>query len=240
MKMQAHPRASRSRRRRASRGRCRKRQVRRRSRPHDHHLDRPGPQGGGHTGRERVGHGPGASVNVVVKDFGKIRDDLGTVRRGRRTRRHHRRPRLDRPARGQRPRAADRPERRRRRRSSRRTRSTRSRTAPPSRSSTASRSQIENIGLVVNTKLAKVPTTFAQLEKEALAFKKKKAGNLAHRRPAGHERRRVPHVPVLLGPRRLRLRHQQGRQPRPVGHRRGEQGVPEEREARSTSGTRKG
>jgi arabinogalactan oligomer/maltooligosaccharide transport system substrate-binding protein len=39
--------------------------------------------------------------------------------------------------------------------------------------------QIENIGLVVNTALAKVPTSFAMLEKEALAFKKKKAGNLA-------------------------------------------------------------
>ena len=38
---------------------------------------------------------------------------------------------------------------------------------------------IENIGLVVNTKLAKVPTTFKQLETEALAFKKKKSGNLA-------------------------------------------------------------
>jgi arabinogalactan oligomer / maltooligosaccharide transport system substrate-binding protein len=38
---------------------------------------------------------------------------------------------------------------------------------------------IENIGLVVNTKLAKVPTSFADLEKQALAFKKKKAGNLA-------------------------------------------------------------
>jgi len=33
--------------------------------------------------------------------------------------------------------------------------------------------QIENIGLVVNTSLVKVPTTFAQLEKEALAYKKK-------------------------------------------------------------------
>ena len=34
--------------------------------------------------------------------------------------------------------------------------------------------QIENIGLVVNTKLVpKMPTTFAQLESEALAFKKK-------------------------------------------------------------------
>lgn len=32
---------------------------------------------------------------------------------------------------------------------------------------------VENIGLVVNTKLVKVPKTFAQLESEALAFKKK-------------------------------------------------------------------
>jgi arabinogalactan oligomer/maltooligosaccharide transport system substrate-binding protein len=38
---------------------------------------------------------------------------------------------------------------------------------------------VENIGLVVNTKLAKVPQTFKQLETEALAFKKKKSGNLA-------------------------------------------------------------
>src|SRR3954452_25635683 len=39
--------------------------------------------------------------------------------------------------------------------------------------------QIENIGLVVNTGLVKVPKTFKQLEAEALAFKKKKSGNLA-------------------------------------------------------------
>jgi arabinogalactan oligomer / maltooligosaccharide transport system substrate-binding protein len=39
--------------------------------------------------------------------------------------------------------------------------------------------QIENIGLVVDTGLVKVPTTFAQLEREALAFKKKHSGNLA-------------------------------------------------------------
>ncbi len=38
--------------------------------------------------------------------------------------------------------------------------------------------QIENIGLVVNTGLVKLPTSFAQLEQEALAFKKKKSGNL--------------------------------------------------------------
>ena len=39
--------------------------------------------------------------------------------------------------------------------------------------------QVENIGLVVNTKLVKVPKTFKQLEAEALAFKKKASGNLA-------------------------------------------------------------
>jgi arabinogalactan oligomer/maltooligosaccharide transport system substrate-binding protein len=39
--------------------------------------------------------------------------------------------------------------------------------------------QIENIGLVVNTSLVKVPTSFAQLEKEALAYKAKKSGNIA-------------------------------------------------------------
>ena len=82
---------------------------------------------------------------------------------------------------------------------------------------------LENIGLVVNTKLAKVPTTFAQLQAAALAFKKKESGNLAIAVPQGAARRRVPHVPVLLGPRRLRLRQEQGRQPRPVGHRRREQ-----------------
>src|SRR4051812_4902437 len=44
---------------------------------------------------------------------------------------------------------------------------------------------LENIGLVVNTKLAKVPTTFAQLQTEALAFKKKAKGNLAIAVPQG-------------------------------------------------------
>src|SRR5690348_16523011 len=39
--------------------------------------------------------------------------------------------------------------------------------------------QIENIGLVVDTGLVKVPTSFAQLEQEALAFKHKHSGNLA-------------------------------------------------------------
>jgi arabinogalactan oligomer/maltooligosaccharide transport system substrate-binding protein len=38
---------------------------------------------------------------------------------------------------------------------------------------------VENIALVVNTKLVKVPSTWSQLEKSALAFKKKRKGNLA-------------------------------------------------------------
>ena len=38
---------------------------------------------------------------------------------------------------------------------------------------------VENIGLITNTKLAKVPATFAALQKSALAFKAKKKGNLA-------------------------------------------------------------
>jgi len=37
----------------------------------------------------------------------------------------------------------------------------------------------DNVALVVNTGLVKLPSTFAQLEREALAFRKRKAGNLA-------------------------------------------------------------
>ena len=44
---------------------------------------------------------------------------------------------------------------------------------------------VENIGLVVNTKLAHVPTSFADLERQALNFKKKKSGNLALAVPQG-------------------------------------------------------
>jgi arabinogalactan oligomer / maltooligosaccharide transport system substrate-binding protein len=44
---------------------------------------------------------------------------------------------------------------------------------------------LENIGLIVNTRLAKVPTSFADLEKQALAFKKKARGNLALAVPQG-------------------------------------------------------
>ena len=44
---------------------------------------------------------------------------------------------------------------------------------------------IENIALIVNTRLAKVPKSFADLEKQALNFKKKKSGNLALAVPQG-------------------------------------------------------
>jgi arabinogalactan oligomer / maltooligosaccharide transport system substrate-binding protein len=44
---------------------------------------------------------------------------------------------------------------------------------------------LENVGLVVNTRLAKVPKTWAQLEKEALAFKRKDANNIGIAVPQG-------------------------------------------------------
>jgi len=44
---------------------------------------------------------------------------------------------------------------------------------------------LENVGLVVNTRLVKVPTTFAQFEKEALAFKHKSGDNIALAVPQG-------------------------------------------------------
>jgi arabinogalactan oligomer/maltooligosaccharide transport system substrate-binding protein len=43
----------------------------------------------------------------------------------------------------------------------------------------------ENVALVVNTGLVKLPRTFAQLEKEAVAFKKRKTGNLGIAVPQG-------------------------------------------------------
>jgi maltose-binding protein MalE len=44
---------------------------------------------------------------------------------------------------------------------------------------------LENVGLVVNTRLARVPKSFADFEKQALAFKKKAAGNIALAVPQG-------------------------------------------------------
>ena len=45
--------------------------------------------------------------------------------------------------------------------------------------------QLENVGLVVNTSLAKVPKTFKQLESAALAFKRKGGGRIALAVPQG-------------------------------------------------------
>jgi arabinogalactan oligomer/maltooligosaccharide transport system substrate-binding protein len=45
--------------------------------------------------------------------------------------------------------------------------------------------QLENVGLVVNTGLVKVPKTWKQLESEALAFKRKAAGRIAIAVPQG-------------------------------------------------------
>ena len=44
---------------------------------------------------------------------------------------------------------------------------------------------LENVGLIVNTRLAKVPTSFADFQRQALAFKKKKKGNIALAVPQG-------------------------------------------------------
>jgi arabinogalactan oligomer / maltooligosaccharide transport system substrate-binding protein len=44
---------------------------------------------------------------------------------------------------------------------------------------------LENVGLVVNTRLAHVPKSFADFEKQAIAFKKKAAGNIALAVPQG-------------------------------------------------------
>ena len=44
---------------------------------------------------------------------------------------------------------------------------------------------VENIGLVVNTQLTSVPKTFAAFERQALAFKKRKRGNIAVAVPQG-------------------------------------------------------
>jgi len=44
---------------------------------------------------------------------------------------------------------------------------------------------LENIGLVVNTKIARVPTSFADLQAQALAFQKKASGNIGVAVPQG-------------------------------------------------------
>jgi arabinogalactan oligomer/maltooligosaccharide transport system substrate-binding protein len=58
---------------------------------------------------------------------------------------------------------------------------------------------VENLGLIVNTALAHVPTSFADLERQALAFKKKKKGNLALAVPGGDAYHMAPFLSGLGG-----------------------------------------
>jgi arabinogalactan oligomer/maltooligosaccharide transport system substrate-binding protein len=61
---------------------------------------------------------------------------------------------------------------------------------------------LENVGLVVNTRLARVPTTWAALERAALAFKRRDANNLAiavPQAPAGDSYHMYPFFSGLGG-----------------------------------------
>ena len=127
----------------------------------------------------------GVTVQVVEKDFGDHpRLARARSRRGR-TRRDRRRPRLDRPARSERPRPAAVPQARRRSRSSRATPWTRSPTAPPSASSTARRWRSRTSVSSSTRSSPRSRRRWANLEQQALAFKKKKSGNIAIAVPQG-------------------------------------------------------
>ena len=179
-------------------------------------------------------HGPrrsGVTVNVVQKEFGDIRDNLEHRPARERARRDRRRARLDGRARGQRPRRPARPDARRSKKQfpayaldafSYGTAVKRLYGAPVA---------LENIGLFVNTKLAKVPTTFAQLEKQALAFKKKSTGNLAIAVQQGADGDAYHMYPFFSGLGGYIFGEEQRRQARPDEHRRREQEVPRERAA---------
>ena len=68
--------------------------------------------------------------------------------------------------------------------------------------------QVENIGLLVNTKLAPVPDDLRPVGVHGTAVQEEEPPRLRPLRPAGLRWRCVPHVSVLLGPGRLRLRHE--------------------------------
>ena len=180
----------------------------------------------------------GIDVDVVQKDFGKIRDDLKTVERGDRSRRDRRRARLDRRARGQRPRAP---------------------ALPVARDAGAVPAVRARRVLVRHGRQAPLrrpgrdrehrPRRQHEAREGADELRRprrrrrsrsrgRSRGNLAIAVQQGDERRRVPHVPVLLGPLRLRVRHEPRRQPRPVGHRRSTRRGSSATRRRSTRGTR--
>jgi arabinogalactan oligomer/maltooligosaccharide transport system substrate-binding protein len=58
---------------------------------------------------------------------------------------------------------------------------------------------LENVGLVVNTKVATVPTSFADMESQALAFQKKAAGNFGLVIPGGDAYHNYPLFSGLCG-----------------------------------------
>ena len=142
--------------------------------PHDRHLGRQGPRSRGHEDRQRLGAEQGRERHGRAE--GARPDPRGPQDRpgGHRSRRHRRRARLGRRARLER---LGRPAvpvqgdagavpgvRTRTRSRTARARVKRLYGAPVA---------LENIALVTNTKLAKVPTSFADMEKQALAAKKK-------------------------------------------------------------------
>ena len=98
---------------------------------------------------------------------------------------------------------------------------------------------LENIGLVVNTKLAKVPTTFAQFQAAALAFKKKKSGNLALAVPQGATGDAYHMYPFFSGLGGYVFGDNKAGNLDAVGHRRREQDVPGQRAADRQRGTRR-
>ena len=88
---------------------------------------------------------------------------------------------------------------------------------------------LENVGLVVNTRLAKVPEELGRPGEARPRLQARRSQPHRPRRAAGIGRRRLPHVPVLLWPVRLHLRAQPGRRSQPERRRAREQGLPQER-----------
>ena len=175
-------------------------------RGNDAHLDGRRPQGRRHEGRERLGRSKsGVNVQVVQKEFGEIRSELETVKAEDAPDVIVGRARLDGRAGGQRPRRPARPD------------------ACALKAIPGVRAQgvlvrhgvkrlygmpvaLENVGLFVNTQLAKVPKSWSDLEKKALAFQKKGGGRvgLAVQQGSGGDAYHM--YPFFSGLVRLRLR----------------------------------
>ncbi len=97
---------------------------------------------------------------------------------------------------------------------------------------------VENIALITNSNLIKTqPKTFDAAPSRGTGLKK--AGKVDHPagRPAGCWRRRVPHVPAVLWPRRLHLRHHGHGPLQHPEHRHRQHDVPRQPGAHRRSGT---